>query len=64
MCNLSENIERRSMRNANAQSLIMIMKNLRISFEQAANALEIDFSEREMYKQLVEQIQNKCKEQN
>lgn len=61
MCNLSENVAKRSARNATVQCLVMIMKNLKLSFEQAVNALEIDFSEREMYKQLVEQIQNEYK---
>ena len=57
MCNLSENVEKRGI----AKSLIIIMKKSKFSFEQALDYLDIDPSEHDFYKQLVEQIQKEYK---
>lgn len=61
MCNLSDSVEERGiqkgMQQANAKRLAALMKKMSVSFDKAIEILEIDPSEREMYKQLVEQIQ-------
>ena len=73
MCNLSDSVEERGiqkgmqqgiqkgmqqgMQQANAKRLAALMKRMSVSFDRAIELLEIDPSEREMYKQLVEQLQ-------
>lgn len=56
MCNLSDSVEERGVQKANAKRLAALMKSMSVSFDKAIELLEIDPSEREMYKQLVEQI--------
>lgn len=70
MCNLSDSVEERGiqkgmqqgMQQANAKRLAALMKSMAVSFDKAIELLEIDPSEREMYKQLVEQLQTENKE--
>lgn len=66
MCNLSDSVEERGiqkgMQQANAKRLAALMKSMSVSFDKAIELLEIDPSERKMYKQLVEQIQAENKE--
>lgn len=62
MCNLSDSVEERGIQKGNARGLATLMENLSISLDEAMKMLEIDPSEREMYKQLVEQIQAENKE--
>ena len=74
MCNVSDSVEERGiqkgmqqgmqqgMQRANAKRLAALMKSMSVSFDKAIELLEIDPSERKMYKQLVEQIQAENKE--
>lgn len=64
MCNLSDSVEERGiqkgmqqgMQQANAKCVAALMNSMSVSFEKAIELLKIDPSEREMCKQLVEQI--------
>lgn len=61
MCNLSDSIEERGIQKgiqiaANAKCVAALMNSMSVSFEKAIELLKIDPSEREMCKQLVEQI--------
>lgn len=66
MCNLSDSVEERGIQKgiqqANAKGLAALMESLSISLDEAMKMLKIDSSEREMYKQLVEQLQTENKE--
>ena len=62
MCNLSDSAEERGIQKGNAKRLAALMKSMAVSFDKAIELLEIDPSEREMYKQLVEQFQAENKE--
>ena len=70
MCNLSDSVEERGIKKgmqqgvqqANAKGLAALMESLSVSLEEAMKMLKIDPSEREMYKQLVEQFQAENKE--
>ena len=70
MCNLSDSVEERGIQKgmqpgvqqANAKRVAALMKSMSVSFDKAIELLEIDPSEREMYKQLVEQLQTENKE--
>ena len=66
MCNLSDSVEERGIQKgiqqANAKGLAALMESMSVSFDKAIELLEIDPSEREMYKQLVEQLQTENKE--
>ena len=61
MCNLSDSVEERGiqkgMQQGNAKGLAALMESLSISLDEAMKMLKIDPSEREIYKQLVEQLQ-------
>ena len=66
MCNLSDSVEERGIQKgiqqATAKGLAALMESLSISLDEAMKMLKIDSSEREMYKQLVEQLQTENKE--
>lgn len=70
MCNLSDSVEERGIKKGmqqgvqqtNAKGLAALMESLSVSLEEAMKMLKIDPSEREMYKQLVEQFQAENKE--
>ena len=66
MCNLSDSVEERGIQKgiqqANAKGLAALMESLSISLDEAMKMLKIDSSEREMYIQLVEQLQTENKE--
>jgi hypothetical protein len=66
MCNLSDSVEERGIQKGiqqgNAKGLAALMESLSISLDEAMKMLKIDPSEREIYKQLVEQIQAENKE--
>lgn len=62
MCNLSDSIEERGIQKGTAKCLAALVDNLSISLDEVMKMLEIDPSECEIYKQLVEQLQTESKE--
>ncbi len=50
MCNLSEGVERRGIRKGRCEDIKNLMKNLKMTCEQAMDALGIPEEEREEYK--------------
>ena len=66
MCNFSDSVEERGIQKGiqqgNVKGLAALMESLSISLDEAMKMLKIDPSEREMYKQLVEQVQTENKE--
>ena len=58
MCNLSDSIEQKGIEKALLRSIQNLMKNLKLSIEQAMTALEVPEADREKYAKMIK-LQNK-----
>ena len=58
MCNLSDSIEQKGIEKALLRSIQNLMKNLKLSIEQAMTALGVPEADREKYAKMIK-LQNK-----